>query len=131
MTRITLIDAGLPLRHGNGMTHRKIRGDDGNDWDIWDVIPSIAAQALAQERSHRSPEPPRRPAHYTLPPAFRDGWLAFQSENESRRLAPIPTAWNQLSDAELRHLISEAAVSPIRLSGRQREEKADQIQPTG
>ena len=113
------------------MTHRKIRGDDGYDWDIWDVIPSIATQALAQERSNRSPEPPRRPAHYTLPPAFRDGWLAFQSENESRRLAPIPTAWNQLSDAELRQLISEAAVSPIRPLSRLREDKPDQVQPAG
>ena len=94
------------------MTHRKIRGDDGHDWEIWDVIPSTVAR----------PEP-QRLAHLALPPALRDGWLAFQCENESRRLAPIPVAWNQLSDAQLCRLISEADVIPLR-PGRQREDKS-------
>lgn len=38
------------------------------------------------------------------------GWLTFQSEDEKRRLAPIPLYWATAPDEELRELLSRARV---------------------
>ena len=42
------------------------------------------------------------------------GWLAFQSDDERRRLAPIPAGWESLSESELRALWAAAQVVPKR-----------------
>lgn len=38
-----------------------------------------------------------------------DGWLAFETDREKRRLAPIPEGWMSLTDAELLELLGKAA----------------------
>jgi hypothetical protein len=43
-----------------------------------------------------------------LPTELRDGWLAFKSAGESRRLAPIPTSWVALADQDLALLVRTA-----------------------
>lgn len=40
--------------------------------------------------------------------ALRLGWLAFQTAQEKRRLAPVPADWNDLSDDELLSLLETA-----------------------
>jgi hypothetical protein len=50
----------------------------------------------------------------TLPDAFRQGWLVFESSDELRRLAPIPEKWEEISVDELRALCTRAASSPRR-----------------
>ena len=93
------------------MPHRNLRDDDGRDWEVWDVIPSTVAQNLDDERA-RQPDVGRRgAAQFKLPVELRNGWLAFQCGRESRRLAPIPARWIDLSDAELRQLIVLAATT--------------------
>jgi hypothetical protein len=99
------------------MPHRNLRDDDGRDWEVWDVIPSTVAQNLDEEHARHSDDEHRERAHFKLPAELRDGWLAFQCEGESRRLAPIPARWIDLSDAELRRLIVRAATT-IRTSER-------------
>src|SRR5688572_24115949 len=47
----------------------------------------------------------------TLPDAFRQGWLVFESSDELRRLAPIPEKWEDLSIDEMRVLCTKAASS--------------------
>ena len=44
----------------------------------------------------------------SVDPEYRDGWLAFQSGNDWRRLAPIPSDWHTLSDGQLRQLLARA-----------------------
>jgi hypothetical protein len=44
----------------------------------------------------------------SLPTELRDGWLAFRSGDESRRLAPIPSSWIALGDQELAGLVQVA-----------------------
>ena len=96
------------------MPHRKLRADDGRDWEIWDVIPSTVARSIGDERARHTRDAAIRPAHFTLPADFRNGWLAFQCETESRRLAPIPADWAALPDAALEGLLSSARVTPVR-----------------
>jgi hypothetical protein len=45
--------------------------------------------------------------HY-LPESYREGWLLFESENEKRRLAPVPRDWESLSDEALAMLCARA-----------------------
>jgi hypothetical protein len=91
------------------MPHRILRDDDGRDWEVWDVIPSTVAQNLDDERARHPDVGRREPSPFKLPVELRDGWLAFQCRGESRRLAPIPARWIDLSDAELRRLIIQAS----------------------
>ena len=51
-----------------------------------------------------------------LPAAFREGWLSFESEDEKRRIAPIPEGWEELSTEELRLLCHRARKAPKRPS---------------
>lgn len=59
-------------------------------WSVFEVHPSVSAdRPSVRER-------------------FRNGWLAFDSGTETRRLAPIPDKWRELSDIELLDVLSRA-----------------------
>jgi hypothetical protein len=44
----------------------------------------------------------------TLAEGYGSGWLSFESLEEKRRLVPIPRAWEQASNAELRAMCETA-----------------------
>ena len=50
----------------------------------------------------------------TVRERYREGWLAFESETETRRSAPIPPGWETLTDAQLLTLWTSAEVAPRR-----------------
>lgn len=101
------------------MAHREFRDENGGIWQVWDVFPSSLEGLNAERQGLPAGEPdsqPRRAAKFTLPVQLRGGWLAFQSQVESRRLAPIPSNWFALPDNELAVLARTAP--PTRKSGR-------------
>jgi hypothetical protein len=52
-----------------------------------------------------------RPRRRVLTPGYERGWLAFQVQGDERvrrRLAPIPSGWEGMSDAELAALCARA-----------------------
>lgn len=49
-----------------------------------------------------------------LTPVLSQGWLAFESGDARRRLAPIPPGWHEVPDDELRALWRRAEVLPPR-----------------
>jgi hypothetical protein len=49
---------------------------------------------------------------------FQDGWLAFDCGMETRRLAPIPDAWMELSVEQLASLCEHAEVAQRRTGKR-------------
>lgn len=53
-----------------------------------------------------------------LPDAFKHGWLVFESKDEVRRVAPIPSKWEDLTIDDLRQLCYSAAASPRRIAVR-------------
>ena len=94
------------------MTHRKIKDGDGRSWDVWEVYPSAVEQRMSGEYPALQPEDgakkERREVRLLVPSALQQGWLAFQSGDERRRLAPIPENWTALDDSELIALLCRA-----------------------
>lgn len=94
------------------MTHRKIKDGLGRAWDVWEVYPS----AVEQRMSGEYPAVPdgdgaasgKREVRIRVPSALQDGWLAFQSGKDRRRLTPIPERWVMLGDEELVRLLDLA-----------------------
>ena len=56
-------------------------------WRVWATYPSVGK---------------------VLSRGFENGWLTFESLSEKRRLIPIPTHWEDLTQAELRSLCERA-----------------------
>jgi hypothetical protein len=71
------------------MAYREVTAPDGRTWKVWDTHPS------ANQR-------------VTVPVEYVAGWLSFASEGETRRLIPIPTAWDTASVPELLRLLGKA-----------------------
>ena len=85
---------------------RTLADEEGRQWQIWDVHPTRARRdpqeevAAGQRAPHRST--------VTLPATLQSGWLAFQCNEDSRRLAPIPAGWESMPDHVLISLITFA-----------------------
>jgi hypothetical protein len=77
---------------------REFRDAAGAEWRVFRATP------------HTSPTKREK----VLPESFRNGWLVFECEVERRRLAPIPDAWEDFSEAELEQLCRLAVVVPVR-----------------
>jgi hypothetical protein len=58
----------------------------GARWKVWNTVPTTGGVAGS----------------------MRLGWLTFESDRDRRRLAPIPTDWEEASVAQLRSLCSRA-----------------------
>ena len=96
----------------HAMTHRKIKDADGKSWDVWEVYPSAVERRMSGEYPALEPGDggrlERREVRLLIPSALQQGWLAFQSGNERRRLAPIPENWTALDDGALVALLCQA-----------------------
>ena len=93
------------------MAHRTFRDDDGREWDAWEVVPTAVERRLASPDPERRPRTERRRVQETrvlVPDQLQKGWLAFQSGRDRKRLAPIPSGWSELEEAELAVLLKRA-----------------------
>jgi hypothetical protein len=84
---------------GAGITQRIFDDIRGKRWRVYPVTPS-----------HPAPE------RVALPAPFREGWLVFESVDETRRVAPIPVGWEELTIDQLRLLCFKAPSTPRRLT---------------
>lgn len=101
----------------------------GEHWTAWSVTPlRVERRAVAERRDmHRpagrallgrgrerrtasSPADSKRPLRLAVLPAFLSGWLCFESDVEKRRLAPIPSGWQLMSDRGLAELCARGTV---------------------
>jgi hypothetical protein len=85
------------------MAYRKIVDSTQQAWDVWEVVPS-----LVREITDEPDAAPRR--KIVVPAELQGGWLAFQSEKERRRIAPVPRDWAELPDDALLDLLGNAPV---------------------
>src|SRR3954463_3978744 len=93
--------------------HRKVTDAFGHDWDIWEVSPSVM-----DRRTHDEPRIVDRRSRNIgfvgrVSDRLRNGWLAFQSPHEKRRLTPVPPGWHEFTDAELLTLLERATKAGI------------------
>jgi hypothetical protein len=96
--------------------HRRIVDSQGTPWEVWDVNPQLVERRQeADRRRDPRPTPDRRQStepRLRMGGPLAMGWLAFQNEGETRRLAPIPDDWYRLPDPELEDLCLRAAPVP-------------------
>jgi hypothetical protein len=69
------------------MAHRAFQDERGRQWQVWDVHPSSGI---------------------AVKPELQAGWLAFETNDEKRRLTPIPDGWEEASEPALQALLARA-----------------------
>ena len=67
---------------------RHFRDEAGKIWTVFEVQPTGRLDFLPEE--------------------YRGGWLSFAHPSETRRLAPLPAAWNACDDQELALLLASS-----------------------
>lgn len=92
---------------------RQFRDAAGAEWVVWEVIPVNASllerRGISPAGAEKYAGPDRRgEGSRTL----KEGWLAFESEGQKRRLAPVPPGWQACPEDDLRVLLARAA--PVR-----------------
>lgn len=112
------------------MPYRTFADDQGKSWEIWDVRPEQVEHRVGERREDPPGQwsgPERRMAsdRRQLPQArirlsgpMAEGWLVFRSEDEKRRLAPIPPNWENCRGQELRELWDKADIIARRIDER-------------
>ena len=99
------------------MNYRTFTDSRGQRWEVWLVLPTAAERraaerrVLADRRTEDRPHPPerritteRRRFTYRrvgVAAAYENGWLCFESDDEKRRLAPVPDGWNSADAGQL------------------------------
>jgi hypothetical protein len=96
------------------MPHRQFTDSKHTTWEVWDVEPGDAerrAKAADRRRSPRTSGERRRVAdraRVRVRSELAQGWLAFESKHDKRRLTPIPTGWEALDSSALEQLCEQA-----------------------
>jgi hypothetical protein len=108
------------------MSYRTFVDRDGAYWQVWDSQPTKVERRLSSADRRESRYGPwngaerrsgvdRRTVNQrriTLSEGYGRGWLTFESLHEKRRLIPIPSHWDELSNGELRDLCEKAKPVP-------------------
>jgi hypothetical protein len=81
------------------MALREFIDKHGIVWNVWDITPESMHPVTVRE--------------FFLG-EYQEGWLAFESANERRRLSSWPEDWASLSDEELAALCERAKPAPRR-----------------
>jgi hypothetical protein len=71
------------------MAVRTFESPDGATWNVWEVVPARMGDFRSSHGTH-------------LPRDLADGWLCFDCGTEKRRLAPLPSNWQERSEEDLR-----------------------------
>ena len=90
-------DEQPPQEESGPGAHREFDDQRGVRWMVFAVYPSSTRVARAGLRA-----------------PYQEGWLAFDSGVETRRLAPIPADWLHLQDSELEAACAQAELAPKR-----------------
>lgn len=103
------------------MPLRNFRDSRGAEWRVWDVLPHVARAGERRERDRRvglAPNyagPERRTGRERrvrtpglLTPGLERGWLCFETDDDKRRLTPVPAGWDEAPEAELEGLLERA-----------------------
>ncbi|HXQ77751.1 MAG TPA: hypothetical protein VN797_06075, partial [Gemmatimonadaceae bacterium] len=99
------------------MSYRTFLDSSGKRWEVWLVTPAAAERRRVDRRvATGTPEviegfvdrrrrSDRRKGTFrrnvVVASEFSDGWLCFESKGEKRRLAPVPTDWDQAGPDKL------------------------------
>ena len=91
------------------MALREFRDRAGLRWRAWDVHPGAERPGIPSVHPHGPEAEPEALFSDRVRRQFAEGWLAFETAGERRRLAPIPPGWEELPEDKLRELCERAA----------------------
>jgi hypothetical protein len=104
------------------MAYRTFVDPEGRSWQVWEVRPTGMERRRGDRRTRVLPFSTERRSGQDRrtvrqPRAFLNeylaqGWLAFHSATERRRLSPIPEGWEEVSAAELAEFCDRADPVP-------------------
>jgi len=112
------------------MSLRTFKDSTGQDWDAYDVVPRAEERRRYDRRSGETqidPSEERRDTDRRITVGRSDyitskpGWLCFESQDERRRLTPIPDDWARCDEVKLEAYCREAR--PARATGEHRSIK--------
>ena len=98
------------------MPYRTFVDSAGAEWQVWDIVPRLSERRVGQPTERRVEIKPisfadRRREQRRLPQAnvararlrgtYAQGWLCFETDDEKRRLSPIPDDWTTCDDERL------------------------------
>jgi hypothetical protein len=93
--------------------HRTFTDSKRVAWEVWEVIPTSRERRLGADDRRPRGTPDRRHtvdfSRVRVSGAYADGWLAFESRHDKRRLTPVPEGWEELDEVALGHLVEQAA----------------------
>lgn len=101
------------------MASREFDDERGAVWVVWEVQPEAIERRMREDPLLRPKAERRRVPQFRARianPVMARGWLTFETRGEKRRLAPVPEHWDEMTDQELRHLLSGA--EPVKPSRR-------------
>ena len=75
---------------------RELKDEDGETWLVYEVQRASSASDVV------------------VPEPLREGWLCFESGTHKKRVAPIPPAWDEVSDEGLLQFARGVPASPKR-----------------
>lgn len=90
------------------MTSRDFTDEHGELWHVRAIRPESLDRRVADDPMLTVPT---RTGIKVQDPAMMNGWLAFESPTQRRKLAPIPAGWHKMDERELRTLLSQAIVA--------------------
>jgi hypothetical protein len=94
------------------MPHRRFVDSRQTQWEVWDVEPEDAERRRSDRRASARKSDERRHrqdrTRVRLKSDLTNGWLAFESKHDRRRLAPIPIGWEALDASDLERLCEQA-----------------------
>jgi len=104
------------------MSYRTFVDGDGSYWQVWESLPTKFERRSDQAERRRPKTLPWKGAErragsdrrvtnqrrILLAQGFGSGWLTFESLLEKRRLNPIPSHWETMSEPDLRALCEKA-----------------------
>ena len=109
------------------MTFRRFVDKDGIDWEVWEVIPPAVDRRIRERRANadrrqrpRAGATERRtsvrrtrssPKFVRVSSGFERGWLCFAAGVTVKRLAPVPSGWNEAPSDQLELWVTMASPS--------------------
>lgn len=93
------------------MSIRTFRDERGRTWHAWTVVPSYVERRFVDPPEEDPPVIERRKRseiRIKIGEEWVNGWLAFETTDEKRRLANFPENWDHYDDRELAALCARA-----------------------
>lgn len=90
------------------MPHREVADELGRVWVVWEVTPRAIERRRKPDEAGGAGRRERQEPRVVVAAYLSNGWLAFETDHEKRRIGPTPRGWESMTDAQLLDLLGRA-----------------------